>query len=160
MGDRLGIPGAVGFLPPLSFSPRPPSQLLGPRSPSPSRGWGWGVGKGAGSGGWPGPRLPLQTGVASARPASPSAFGFQETGRPSLGSPSGAPLACLRPSRGGCSTTSPSPRPSPSPDLAGVRACSRAPPRGHTQIHLHRRCLHLVESYTFGGYMPASGTAE
>ena len=25
MGDRLGIPGAVGFLPSLSFSPRPPT---------------------------------------------------------------------------------------------------------------------------------------
>ena len=97
MGDHLGIPGARGFLPtrrgPLAPAARPDSWIPPPRSPSPSR---------AAGSGWPGPRLPLQTWVASARPASPSAFafGFQDTRRPAVPSPSGAPLACLRQSQG------------------------------------------------------------
>ena len=39
MGDRLGIPGAVGSLPSLSFSPRPHVPTLGLPHPNPS--WGW-----------------------------------------------------------------------------------------------------------------------
>ena len=151
----MGIPRAVGFLPPLSFSPRHPhppptpspprrywrrkpqrplaartpphsqpqapvkaaaTRLLGPRTPSPSRS------------GWPVPRLPLQTWVASARPASPSALSFQETRRPGglhLGlswHASSNPGVCTS------SSTSPSSSPSssPTPSLAGRRACSRA----------------------------------
>ena len=39
MGDCLGIPGAVGSLPSLSFSPRPHVPTLGLPHPNPS--WGW-----------------------------------------------------------------------------------------------------------------------
>ena len=102
-----------------SFSPRRASRFLDPpRSPSPSR---------AAGSGWPGPRLPLQTWVASARPASPSAFafGFQDTRRPAVPSPSGAPLACLRQSRG-LHGLQPEPQHPPSPCLAGHRACACA----------------------------------
>ena len=121
MGDHLGIPGARGFLPtrrgPVAPAARPDS-CIPPRSPSPSR---------AAGSGWPGPRLALQTWVASARPASPSAFafGFQDTRRPAVPSPSGAPLACLRQSRG-LHGLQPEPQPRPTPCLAGHHACASA----------------------------------
>ena len=123
MGDHLGIPGARGFLPtrrgPLAPAARPDS-CIPPRSPSPSR---------AAGSGWPGPRLPLQTWVASARPASPSAFafGFQDTRRPAVPSPSGAPLACLRQSRG-LHGLQPEPQPPPHPlprRPSRMRKCAR-----------------------------------
>ncbi|CAD7015487.1 unnamed protein product [Ceratitis capitata] len=121
MGDHLGIPGARGFLPtrrgPLAPAARPDSWIP-PAAPRPP-------GRGER---WPGPRLPLQTWVASARPASPSAFafGFQDTRRrPAVPSPSGAPLACLRQS-GACTDSSQSPSPRPTPCLAGHRACACA----------------------------------
>ena len=104
-----------------SFSPRRASRFLDPpRSPSPSR---------AAGSGWPGPRLPLQTWVASARPASPSAFafGFQDTRRPAVPSPSGAPLACLRQSRG-LHGLQPEPQPPPHPlprRPSRMRMCAR-----------------------------------
>ena len=115
MGDHLGIPGARGFLPtrrgPLAPAARPDSWI-----------------RAAGSG-WPGPRLALQTWVASARPASPSAFafGFQDTRRPAVPSPSGAPLACLRQSRG-LHGLQPEPQPPPHPlprRPSRMRKCAR-----------------------------------
>ena len=122
MGNHQGIPGAVGFVPTrrglLSPALRPNSWT--PHSPSPSRG---------GVSGWPGARLPLQTWVAPAWPASPSAFsfGFQETRRLAVGSPSEAPLACLRKSWG-LHQLQPQPQP-PAPHPASqvithVHACS------------------------------------
>ena len=141
MGDHLGIPGAVGFLPtrrgPLAPAPRPNSRT--PRSPSPSRGRGIE---------WPGPRLPLQTWVASVRPASPSAFafGFQETRPQVVPSPSWAPLASSGNPRG-CtgSSPSPSPRPRPTPRLGGHP--SRVPTRVHAQIYVPKWGIYLVDLY-------------
>src|SRR5574337_715044 len=104
-----------------SCSPRRASRFLHPpRSPSPSR---------AAGSGWPGPRLPLQTWVASAQPTSPSAFafGFQDTRRPAVPSPSGAPLACLRQSRG-LHGLQPEPQPPPHPlprRPSRMRKCAR-----------------------------------
>ena len=121
MGDHLGIPGARGFLPtrrgPLAPAARPDSWIP-PRSPSPSR---------AAGSGWPRPRLPLQTWVASAPPASPSAyaFGFQDTRRQAVPSPSGAPLLAAG-NPGACTDSSQSPSPRPTPCLAGHRACACA----------------------------------
>ena len=123
MGDHLGIPGARGFLPtrrgPLAPAARPDSWIppAAPAPPGP---------RGAGGRG-PDSRLPLQTWVASARPASPSAFafGFQDTRRPAVPSPPGAPLACLRQSRG-LHRLQPEPRPPPHPLPRGDRACACA----------------------------------
>ena len=121
-----------------SFSPRRASRFLDPpRSPSPSR---------AAGSGWPGPRLPLQTWVASARPASPSAFafGFQDTRRPAVPSPSGAPLACLRQSRG-LHRLKPDPQHPPPPPAS--QAIAHAHVRAHAQIDVPKRGIYLVQLY-------------
>lgn len=121
-----------------SFSPRRASRFLDPpRSPSPSR---------AAGSGWPGPRLPLQTWVASARPASPSAFafGFQDTRRPAVPSPSGAPLACLRQSRG-LHRLKPDPQHHPRPPAS--QAIAHAHVRAHAQIDVPKRGIYLVHLY-------------
>ena len=121
-----------------SFSPRRASRFLDPpRSPSPSR---------AAGSGWPGPRLPLQTWVASARPASPSAFafGFQDTRRPAVPSPSGAPLACLRQSRG-LHRLKPDPQHPPPPPAS--QAFAHAHVRAHAQIDVPKRGIYLVQLY-------------
>ena len=148
MGDRLGIPGAVGSLPFFSFSPRPTSQLLGSHSPSPSRGvGGWGTDSRCRPGLPPcTPRAPPHS--ASRKPDDrPSGLG--------LGLPyraSGNP--------GGCNSSSPSPTPSPNPTaiLAGDRRCSCAPVHTHRYMCTEGVCI--LFSYSFGGYMPGSGTAE
>ena len=140
MGDHLGIPGAGGFFAyqKRSFSPRPASQFLDPHPPRPPATPAAPAPPGAGGvSGWPGPRLPLQTWVASPRPASPSAFafGFQETRRPAVPSPSGAPLACLRQSRG-LHRLQPEPQPPPHPQ---PRRRSRMRMRARAQIDVPKR---------------------
>ena len=143
MGDHLGIPGVLGFLPPLSFSPRSPSQILGPRSPSPSQ---------EGGSGWPGadscrrPGLP-QRGSEPLRVRLP---GNQTTGPGvsvwgSLGMPQEIPAAGA-------------PAPSPSTSLTGNLASSPAPVRSYRYMCTDGAWILL--SSTFGGYMPDSGTAE
>ncbi|CAD7015485.1 unnamed protein product [Ceratitis capitata] len=67
--------------------------------------------------GWPGPPdSRCRPGLPPRAPASPSAFafGFQDTRRPAVPSPSGAPLACLRQSRG-LHGLQPEPQPRPTP---------------------------------------------
>ena len=145
MGDHLGIPGAGGFFAyqKRSFSPRPASQFLDPHPPRPPATPAAPAPPGAGGvSGWPGPRLPLQTWVASPRPASPSAFafGFQETRRPAVPSPSGAPLACLRQSRG-LHRLQPEPQPPPHPQ---PRRRSRMRMRARAQIDVPKRGIWLV----------------
>ena len=148
MGDHLGIPGAGGFFAyqKRSFSPRPASQFLDPHPPRPPATPAAPAPPGAGGvSGWPGPRLPLQTWVASPRPASPSAFafGFQETRRPAVPSPSGAPLACLRQSRG-LHRLQPEPQPPPHPQ---PRRRSRMRMRARAQIDVPKRGIWLVGLY-------------
>ena len=101
MGDSLGILGAVGSLPSLSFSPHPTSQLLGSRSPSPS--WGW-VARA------PTPAADLGCLRAAREPLCIWLPGNQTTvPRVSVWGSLGVPQAIL----GGCTSSSPSPSPSP-----------------------------------------------
>ena len=110
MGDRLGIPGAVGSLPSLSFSPRPTSQLLGSRSPSPS--WGWvarALTPAADLGCLRAAREPLRIWLPGNQTTVPGlCLGL-------LGVPQAIP--------GGCTSSSPSPSPTPTPPHrpAGLR---------------------------------------
>ena len=87
-----------------------------------------------------GPTPAADLGCLSAGP-SPYAFGFQETRRPALESPSGAPLACLRKSRQ-LGLQPPAPAPASQVILRAL-----PPPHAHTQIYVRRRCMDLVEFY-------------
>ena len=128
MGDRLGIPGAVGSLPSLSFSPRPTSQHLGSHSPSPS--WGWVAGAltpAADLGCLRVAREPLRIWLPGNQTTVPrvSVWG-------SLGVPQAIPGSCT--SSSPSPSYSPTPSPTPAPPSSQANARARAHPRAHTDI--------------------------
>ena len=134
-GDRLGIPGAVGSLPSLSFSPRPTSQLLGSRSPSPS--WGWvarALTPAADLGCLRAAREPLRIWLPGNQTTVP---------RVSVWGSHGVPQAIP----GGCTSPSPSPSPTPPHPHPRRRTPELTRTRTHTQIYVHRRCMYLIQLY-------------
>ena len=157
MGDRLGIPGAVGSLPSLSFSPRPHVPTLGLPDPNPS--WGW-VARA------PTPAADLGCLRAAREPLCIWLPGNQRTvPRVSVWGSLGVPQAIP----GGLHQLQPQPQPQPQPYpqphphphppiLAGERPSSRASACTHRYMCTDGACI--LFSYTFGGYVPGSGTAE
>ena len=140
MGDCLGIPGAVGSLPSLSFSPRPHVPTLGLPHPNPS--WGW-VARA------PTPAADLGCLCAAREPLHIWLPGNQTTVPRvsvwgSLGVPQAIPgrLHQLQPQPQPQPYPQPHPHPHPrrqTPELA--RICV------HTQIYVHRWCMYLVQLY-------------
>ena len=119
MGDRLGIPGAVGSLPSLSFSPRPHVPTLGLPHPNPS--WGW-VARA------PTPAADLGCLRAAREPLCIWLPGNQRTvPRVSVWGSLGVPQAIP----GGLQHHQPQPQPQPRPRRRS-RVLARAPARAHT----------------------------
>ena len=151
MGDRRRIPGAVGFWPPLFFSPRTPGMAVSasptcPWRPSHATAPRAGVTQRHLRPKSSAPAAPAPPGMGGRGPTPAADLGCLRAAREPLrilllgnqrtcGSPSGAPLACRRPSPG---LHQPQPQP-----RRRSRVLSRA--RAHTQILVHRWCMYLVE---------------
>ena len=149
------------FLPPLSFCAPPPPPPPPPASPTcrwplaPHRAQSGRLPSSPSRGGWPGPRLPLQTWVASGRPASPSAFGFQETRGParagvegvlSVWGSLGRPQALLGGAPAPAPAAAAAPGPSPAPPLDASSQATAGSPAGaraqHSHTHTHKTVTH------------------
>ena len=153
MGDLLGIPGAVGFWPPLFFSPHTPGMAV---SASPTCPWlpshATALRAGITQRHWRpkswAPAAPVPPRMGGRGPTPAADLGCLSAAREPLhilflgnqttcGSPSGAPLAYRRQSPG-----LHQPQPQSQPHRRS-RVLARA--RTHTQILVHRWCMYLVE---------------